>query len=84
MSSFENDFGNGLAGAFVAGIMTYILGYVISVFVTDEWVVAPLLSSLVPIISLLSIMHDCENLDRGRIALFFGSTVGSLFCWMYL
>ena len=73
---FENAI-NGFKGAFVIGVMLFVLAAVIEaqkVSIENNLVVC-LLSTFVPILTLASMIQDAQDLQRGKVFLFIGSLI---------
>lgn len=76
----------GFAGAITVGVLLLALGAIIDVqmITIDSKVIGCLLLSIVPILTFVSMVQDVNNLKAGKIALFVGSLIGTIFCWIYL
>lgn len=77
---------DGFKGAVVIGVMLFVLAAVIEAqeVSIDSNLIICLLSTLVPILTLASMIHDAQELQRGKVFLFFGSLIGTIFCWATL
>ena len=77
---------DGFKGAVVIGLMLLVLATVIEaqkVTISSNLIIC-ILSTFVPILTFASMVHDAQELQRGKVFLFIGSLIGTIFCWTYL
>ncbi len=86
MADYFGEMVDGFKNAVIIGVLLFVLGAVIGTqkVAIDGCLVICLLSTLVPILTLASIINDVQELQRGKVCLFIGSLIGTIFCWVYL